>query len=60
MIIVFKNIFYGNRTVPPLWYVQKFQFLAKVKATRTGKLIDSLPRNIAVAELLKIQCGLLP
>jgi hypothetical protein len=39
------------RTVPQLWYVQKFQFLAKVKATSTGKLIDSLPRADAVAEL---------
>jgi hypothetical protein len=39
------------RTVPLLWYVQKFQFFAKVKATSTGKLLDSLPRNDAVAEL---------
>jgi hypothetical protein len=27
------------------------QFLAKLKATSTGKLLDSLPRNIAVAIL---------
>jgi hypothetical protein len=27
------------------------QFLAIVKATSTGKLLDSLPRNDAVAEL---------
>jgi hypothetical protein len=27
------------------------QFLAKVTATSTGKLFDSLPRNDAVAEL---------
>jgi hypothetical protein len=39
------------RTVPLLWHVQKFQFLAKVKATSTGKLLDSLPRNDAVVEL---------
>jgi hypothetical protein len=30
------------RTVPLLWYVQKIQFLAKVEATDTGKLLDSL------------------
>jgi hypothetical protein len=41
-------------TVPLLWHVQKFQFLAKVKATSTGKLLDSLPRNNAVVELC---CG---
>jgi hypothetical protein len=34
-----------------LWHVQKFQFLAKVKAISTGKLLDSLPRNNAVVEL---------
>jgi hypothetical protein len=28
-----------------------YQFLAKVKATSTGKLLNSLPRNSAVAEL---------
>jgi hypothetical protein len=39
------------RTVPLLWHVQKFQFLAKVKANSTGKLHDSLPRNDAVVEL---------
>jgi hypothetical protein len=39
------------RTVPLLWYVQKFQFFAEVKATITGKLLDSLPRNDAEAEL---------
>jgi hypothetical protein len=39
------------RTVPVLWHVQKFQFLAKGKATSTGKLLDSLPRNNAVVEL---------
>jgi hypothetical protein len=39
-------------TVPLLWHVQKFQFLAKVKATSTGKLLDSLPRNNAVVELV--------
>jgi hypothetical protein len=38
-------------TVPLLWYLQKFQFLAKLKATSTCKLLDSLPRNNAVAEL---------
>jgi hypothetical protein len=27
------------------------QFLPKVKASSTGKLLDSLPRNDAVAEL---------
>jgi hypothetical protein len=36
-------------TVPLLWHVQKFQFLAEVKATSTGKLLDSLPRSGAVA-----------
>jgi hypothetical protein len=35
--------------------VQKFQFLAKVKATRNGKLLDSLPRNDAVAELCSVE-----
>jgi hypothetical protein len=39
------------RTVPLLWHVQKFQFLAKAKATSTGKLLDSLPRNNVVIEL---------
>jgi hypothetical protein len=38
-------------TVPLLWYVQDFQFLAKVKATHTGKLLDGLHRNDAVVEL---------
>jgi hypothetical protein len=39
------------RTVSLLWYVQSYQFLVEVKATTTGKLFESLPRNIAVAEL---------
>jgi hypothetical protein len=39
------------RIVPLLWHVHKFQFLAKVNATSTGKLFDSLPRNDAVVEL---------
>jgi hypothetical protein len=39
------------RTVPLLWHIQKFQFLAKVKATSTGKLLDSLPRNDVMVEL---------
>jgi hypothetical protein len=30
---------------------RSYQFLAKLKATSTGKLLDSLPRNNAVAEL---------
>jgi hypothetical protein len=30
---------------------RSYQFLAKVKALCTGKLLDSLPRNNAVAEL---------
>jgi hypothetical protein len=30
---------------------RSYQFLAKMKATSTGKLLDSLPRNNAVAEL---------
>jgi hypothetical protein len=34
-----------------LWHVQYFQFLAKLEATRTGKLLDSLPWNDVVAEL---------
>jgi hypothetical protein len=38
-------------TVPLLWYVQKIQFLEEVRATSTGKLLYSLPRNDAVAEL---------
>jgi hypothetical protein len=38
-------------TVPVLWFVQKFQFLAKLKANCTCKLLDSLPRNDALAEL---------
>jgi hypothetical protein len=28
-----------------------YQFLVKIKATSTGKLLDSLPRKDAVAEL---------
>jgi hypothetical protein len=39
------------RTVPLLWHVQKFQFLVKLNATSTGKLLDSLPRNNAVVSL---------
>jgi hypothetical protein len=39
------------RTVLLLWYVQKFQFLAKVETTSTGELLDSLLRNDAMAEL---------
>jgi hypothetical protein len=38
-------------TVPLLWYVHKFQFLAKVKVTNTGKLLDSLLRKDVVVEL---------
>jgi hypothetical protein len=30
---------------------RSFQFLVKVTATSTGKLLDSLPRNDAVVEL---------
>jgi hypothetical protein len=30
---------------------RSYQFLAKVKATSTGKLLVSMPRNNAVAEL---------
>jgi hypothetical protein len=30
---------------------RSYQFLAKVKATSSGKLLDSLPWNDAVAEL---------
>jgi hypothetical protein len=30
---------------------RSYQFLVKVKATSTGKLLDSLPRNDAVVEL---------
>jgi hypothetical protein len=40
-----------TRTVPLPWYVQKFQFLKNVKASCTGKLLDSLPMNDAVVEL---------
>jgi hypothetical protein len=36
------------RTVPLLWHVQKFQFLAKEKVTSSGK---HLPRNGGAAEL---------
>jgi hypothetical protein len=39
------------RTVPLLWYVHTFHFLAKGKATSTGKLLDSLCRKDAVAEM---------
>jgi hypothetical protein len=39
------------RNVPLLWHVHKLQFLAKVKSTSTGKLLDSLPRNDTVVEL---------
>jgi hypothetical protein len=37
--------------LPLLCHVQKIQFLAEVKATTTGKLLDGLPRNDAVTEL---------
>jgi hypothetical protein len=30
---------------------RSYQFLAKVKVTSTGKLLDSLPKNDVVAEL---------
>jgi hypothetical protein len=50
-VIDHEILFTVIRTVPLLWHVQKFQFLAKVKATSTGKLLDSLPRNDAVVEL---------
>jgi hypothetical protein len=33
------------RTVPLFWYVQKFQLFAKVMATTTAQLLDSLPRS---------------
>jgi hypothetical protein len=46
-----ENLYTAIRTVPLLWYVPKFQFLAEVKTTCTGKLLDSLPRNNAVAEM---------
>jgi hypothetical protein len=48
------------RTVYLPWHEQKFQFLAKVEATCTGKLIDSVPVNEAGAELWPGKCGLLP
>jgi hypothetical protein len=51
VVIDQENLSTVIRTVPLLWHVQKFQFLAKMKATSTGKLLDSLPRNGAVAEL---------
>jgi hypothetical protein len=38
-------------TVPLHWHVQKLSVPCKVKATNTGKLLVSLPRNDAVAEL---------
>jgi hypothetical protein len=31
------------RAVSLFWHVQTFQFIAEVKATSTGKLLDSLP-----------------
>jgi hypothetical protein len=37
-------------TLPLLWHVQKIQFLVKVNATSTGKLLDSLPMKDAVVE----------
>jgi hypothetical protein len=43
------------RTVPLLWHVQKDMFLAKVKATSTGKLLNSLSRNDEAAELFSSQ-----
>jgi hypothetical protein len=38
-------------TVQLLWHVKKFEFLAKVRATSTDKLLDSLPRKDVVADL---------
>jgi hypothetical protein len=38
-------------TIPLLWHIQKFHFLAKVYATSTGKLLYRLPRNDTVVEL---------
>jgi hypothetical protein len=51
-IMIYHEIFSTViHIVPLLWYVQKFQFRAKVKATSTGKLLNSLSRINAVAEL---------
>jgi hypothetical protein len=36
---------------PAVWHVQKFQFLVKMQATGTGKVLDSLPRNYVAGEL---------
>jgi hypothetical protein len=44
-------------TIPLLWHVQKFHFLAKVAAINTGKLLDSRLRNNAVAELCSGKCN---
>jgi hypothetical protein len=51
VVIDHENFSMVIRTLPLLWYVQKFQLLAKVKATSTGKLLDRLPRNDLSAEL---------
>jgi hypothetical protein len=45
------NPSYGHSHCTFAWHVQKFKFLAKMKTTSTGKLLDSLPLNDAVAEL---------
>jgi hypothetical protein len=45
------NIFNSHSHCTSALVCTEFQFLAKVKATSTGKLLDNLPRKDAVAEL---------
>jgi hypothetical protein len=58
VVIDHENLSLVIRTVPLLWHVQKFQFLVEVKATSTGKLLDSLPRNNGMADLCSGQFNL--
>jgi hypothetical protein len=51
VVIDHKNLSTVIHTVPLLWHVQMFLFLAKVKANSTGKQLDSLPWNDTVTEL---------
>jgi hypothetical protein len=49
-VVIDHEIFSTVIHTVPL-HIQRFQFLEKVKATNTGKLLDCLSRKDAVAEL---------
>jgi hypothetical protein len=45
------------RTVRLLWHVRSCQFPAEVKATSTGKQLDSLPRSYQFLAKVKATCS---